>query len=176
MKLQGFAIVLPVLLAQLFLVPAYAYDCVEVELFQIDRTQIQSKKDKRAAHIPRDALEVLRKSIVLEVPLSVPGMVGMYAGEESCPDAARAIILGGTMSDYKKGNKVARYLVGMGAGAQKFAVQAWIKDKATGQVLGSQEVVDRKVGGFVGGSAEKGVDDFSEKMTRFIRKTLGISR
>ena len=155
---------------------AKAYDCVEVETFQVDRSHIKSKKDKRAAHIPAGALAELRQSIVLEVPLSVPGMVGMYAGDESCPNAESAIILGGTMSDFKKGNKAARYWVGMGAGAQKFAVQAWIKDKTTGETLGTAEVVDRKIAGFVGGSDEKGVDDFSEKVTRFIRRTLGKSK
>lgn len=167
---------LPLLLALPLSATATPYTCVEVELFQIDRTQITSKKDKRAAHIPREALEGLRQSIVLEVPLSVPGMVGMYAGEESCPDPTRAIVLGGTMADYKKGSKAARYWVGMGAGAQKFAVNAWIRDKATGQVLGTDDVVDRKVGGLLGGSAEKGVDDFSEKVCKFIRRTLDIRR
>jgi hypothetical protein len=154
---------------------AASYSCVEVEIFGIDKSDIRSKQDKRAATIPREALEAIRQSIVLEIPLSVPGMVGVAAGEEACKDPARAVILGGTMSDYKKGSKAARYFIGMGAGKQKFAVAAWIRDKASGHVLGTDEIVDRKIGGLLGGSAEKGVDDFSEKVAKFIRRTLNAS-
>lgn len=154
--------------------PALAqYDCVEVELFKIDRSQIESKKDKRAAMIPRKALATLQESIVLEVPLSIPGVARMYAIEESCPNPETAVVMGGTISDYKKGSKALRYWVGLGAGAQKFAVEAWIRTKATNELLASDEIVDRKVGGLLGGEDEKGVDDFSEKVAGLIREAIG---
>lgn len=150
-----------------------AYDCVEVEVFKVDRSQITSKKDKRAATIPREALVKLQESIVLEIPLSVPGVAGMYAGEESCPDDTVAARLSGVVSDYKPGNRAVRYWVGLGAGAQKFAVEATVTDKLSGRILAQDEVVDRKVGGWVGGSDDKGVDDFSEKVASLVRKALG---
>lgn len=148
------------------------FDCVEVELFKVNRDEIKSKKDKRAAMIGRDVLAKLQEYVVLEVPLSIPGMKGMYANEETCPDPERALVFGGQISDYKPGSKALRYWVGMGAGAQKFAVDAYVKEKATGKILVEGDVVDRKIGGLLGGEDDKGVDDFSEKAASFIREAL----
>lgn len=148
------------------------FNCVEVEKFRVNRDEIKSKKDKRAAMIGREQLAKLQEYIVLEIPLSIPGMTGVYALEESCPDPARAVVFGGTISDYKPGSKALRYWVGFGAGAQKFAVNAYVKEKASGTVLAEGDVVDRKVGGLMGGEDDKGVDDFSEKAAGFIRKAI----
>lgn len=149
------------------------YDCVEVELFQpADSNQADSRQDKRAAGIPPEVLATLQQGIVQELPDSLKGMTAVKAGDASCPDQAKAISFGGTVTDYKKGNKAARYFIGLGAGKQKFAVNAWIKAKSSGAVLGEDEVVDRKVGGIFGGSADKGVRDFAEKVAGFIKKTL----
>lgn len=155
---------------------AAAYDCVEVELFKVDRADIRDKQDKRAATIPRAALATLQQAIVLEIPLSVPGARGMYANEEACPDPATAVVVGGTVSDYKKGSKALRYWVGMGAGAQKFAVEAWVRPKTSDQVIATDEIIDRKVAGLLGGEDDKGVDDFSEKVARFIGTAMGRAR
>lgn len=148
------------------------FDCVEVEMFKVNREQIKSKKDKRAAMIGRDALAKLQEYVVLEIPLSIQGMKGMYAIEESCPDPGRALVFGGTITDYKPGSKALRYWVGMGAGAQKFAVDAYVKEKASGKVLLTGDVIDRKIGGLLGGEDDKGVDDFSEKAAAFIREAV----
>lgn len=152
--------------------PPSKFDCVEVELFKVNRDEIKSKKDKRAAMIGRDVLAKLQEYVVLEVPLSIPGMKGMYANEETCPDPERALVFGGQITDYKPGSKALRYWVGMGAGAQKFAVDAYVKEKATGRILVEGDVVDRKIGGLLGGEDDKGVDDFSEKAASFIREAL----
>lgn len=151
---------------------ASQFDCVEVELFHVDRSHIASKQDKRAAAIPEDALKKLQDAVALEVPLGMPGTTGLRALEESCPDASRALIFGGTVSDFKPGSQALRYFVGFGAGAQKFAVDVFLKNKATGEVIANGEVIDRKVGGLLGGDSDKGVDDFSEKAVRFIRESL----
>lgn len=154
-------------------VHAAAYNCVEVELFQAgDQTGADSRQEKRAAEISPDVLETLRQGILSELPESLPDLKAVQVGDATCPDPSRAISFGGTVTDYKKGNKAARYLIGFGAGKQKFAVNAWLKDKATGQVIAEDEIVDRKFAGFFGGSAKKGVKDFAEKVTGFIRKTL----
>lgn len=163
---------LPLLAAAQFS-DAADFSCVEVELFQPgDQSQADSRQDKRAAGIPPEVLATLQQGIVQELPAALKGMTAVKAGEASCPDPATAISFGGTVTDYKKGNKAARYFIGLGAGKQKFAVNAWIKAKSSGDVLGEDEVVDRKVGGIFGGSADKGVRDFAEKVAGFIQKTL----
>lgn len=151
---------------------ASQFDCVEVELFQVDRSHIASKQDKRAATIPEEALQKLQNAVALEVPLGMPGAIGAIGGQESCPDPSRAVVFGGTVADFKPGSRALRYFVGFGAGAQKFAVDVFLKVKTTGEVLATGEVIDRKVGGLLGGDEEKGVDDFSEKAVSFIRGSL----
>ena len=153
-------------------VDANEFNCVEVEIFQVDRSTIESKQDKRAATIPEESLQKLQDAVALEVPLGIQGATGARVGRESCPDATRAVIFGGVVSDFKPGSRALRYFVGFGAGAQKFAVDVYLKVKSTGEVLATGEVIDRKIGGLLGGEADKGVDDFSEKAVGFIKKSL----
>jgi len=67
-----------------------------------------------------------------------------------------------------------RYMVGLGAGKQKIQINAQLIEKSSGKVLKSGRIVDRKIGGLVGGSENKGKRDFAEKTTKFIRQALGM--
>ena len=96
----------------------------------------------------------------------------MKANKETCPSNRDALILTGLVTDYKKGSKVARYLVGFGAGKQKFQVDLALIEKKSKKILAKKTVVDRKIGGLLGGSDEKGRYDFAEKINDFIRKTI----
>ena len=81
-------------------------------------------------------------------------------------------MLGGRVADYKEGNQALRYLVGFGAGAQKFSVEVWLARKSDGAQVARGMVVDRKVGGWVGGQADKGLDDFAEKVAGFVKESV----
>ena len=152
---------------------ASAYTCIEVAEFVVDKESIESKQDQRAAMIPEELLGAIQKYVTLEIPLAMPGVTGVAQGEQRCKPGDQVAVLSGTVTDYKPGNRAMRYLVGFGAGAQKFPVQATLTDKATGAVLGSDEIVDRKVAGWAGGSDEKGMEDFSEKIAGFIARAIG---
>lgn len=151
---------------------AQSYDCVELELFAVDKEHIDDREAARASMIPPEVLNELRQFVAIEIPLEISGMATRNAPDESCPDAATALVFGGKVTDYKKGNQVARYLVGFGAGKQKFAVDAWVKRKQDGSVLKQGEVVDRKIGGLLGGSKDKGKSDFGEKVADFIHSAM----
>ena len=148
------------------------FDCVELELFTVQKDDIADRADARAALIPLEWLTELRTYIALEIPLEITGMKTRLAPEERCDDDERSLVFGGRVTDFKKGNQAARYFVGFGAGKQKFEVDAVLKRKSDGSVIAQDVVVDRKIGGLIGGSKDKGKQDFAEKVADFIHGGL----
>ena len=65
-----------------------------------------------------------------------------------------------------------RYLVGLGAGKQKFEVDLVLRNKKDQNVIAMKTVIDRKIGGLLRGSDEKGQYDFAEKISDFIRSSI----
>ncbi len=148
------------------------FDCVELELFTPPKDEIADSGDARAALIPPEMLTQLRDFIAVEIPLEITGMKTRRAPDEQCESQDRALTFGGQVTDYKKGNQAARYFVGFGAGKQKFEVAAVLKRKSDGSVIAQGTVVDRKIGGLLGGSKDKGKQDFAEKVADFIHNGL----
>lgn len=150
------------------------FDCVEVRRFEVDTGFIGSKEDARAATIPAAHLQDIQRRVAGHVPEKARGLKSTLVAEgwPACPDPSRALVLGGRVADYKEGNQALRYLVGFGAGAQKFSVEVWLARKSDGALVAREVVVDRKVGGWIGGQADKGLDDFAEKVAGFVRDSL----
>ncbi len=153
--------------------PGADFDCVEVMRFQRESGSIASKEAVRAATIPTEKLAKIQRGIAGNISEKIPGLKTIVAGSgQQCPDPRRAIVLTGTIVDFKKGSKALRYFVGFGAGAQKFSVAARATRKSDEALIGQGEVTDRKVGGWFGGQADKGLDDFAEKVAGFLKKSL----
>ncbi len=148
------------------------FDCIELELFTVNKDDVTDSAEARAAEIPPEMLEELRNYIVIEIPREMPGMQTRQAPEQKCNDDGRGLVFGGQVTDYKKGNKAARYFIGFGAGKQKFEVDAVLKRKSDGSIIAQDRVVDRKAGGVFGGSTDKGKQDFAEKVADFIHEGL----
>lgn len=156
---------------------AAVFDCVEVALFEINQGLISSKQEARAAMIPVEKLADIQRSVAGNIPGKMPGMrAALVGGGVGCPDPQRTILLTGHIIDFKKGNQALRYFVGFGAGAQKFSVTARAVRKSDGALLAEGDVTDRKVGGWVGGNDDKGLDDFGEKVAMFLKRSLPSSR
>lgn len=167
------------LIATLLLVPSAQaddissqFDCIELELFTVQKEDITDRADARAALIPPEKLTELRDYIAVEIPLEIAGMKTRLVPEQRCDDDSRSLVFGGQVTDYKKGNQAARYFVSFGAGKQKFEVDAVLKRKSDGSVIVQDIVVDRKIGGLLGGSKDKGKQDFAEKVADFIHTGL----
>lgn len=148
------------------------FDCIELESFIVQKDDIAERADARAAMIPPEKLAELRDYIALEIPLEIAGMKTRLAPEQQCDSDSRSLVLGGRITDYKKGSQAARYFVGFGAGKQKFEVDAVLKRKSDGSVIAQDIVVDRKIGGLIGGSKDKGKQDFAEKVADFVHRGL----
>ena len=150
------------------------FDCVEVKRFEVGSGFISSKQDARAATIPAEKLGSMQRAVAGQSPEKIRGYLSTLVAEGSpqCPDPARALVLSGRITDFKAGNQALRYWVGFGAGAQKFGVLVRATRKSDGALVGEGEVIDRKVGGWVGGQAEKGLEDFAEKVAGFLKQSL----
>ena len=150
------------------------FDCVEVKRFEVNGGFITSKEDARAATIPAEKLGSMQRAVAGQIPEKIRGYRSTLVAEGApqCPDPARTLVLSGRITDFKAGNQALRYWVGFGAGAQKFGVLVRATRKSDGALVGEGEVVDRKVGGWVGGQAEKGLEDFAEKVAGFLKESL----
>lgn len=144
------------------------YNCLEVEKFYVDRDDYSSKKMERAAAIPDETIASLQHKIVGEAHRKDLLPQIKKAGAAACQ--GKTLILGGKVTEYKKGSRAARMMLGLGAGKQKFEVQCYLKDKQSGQMLANKKVVDRKMGGISGGDEAKGEHDFAEKVAKFVKK------
>ncbi len=151
---------------------AKVYDCIEVNLFEVDREDISTREMARAAEIPEQTLKAIHTYVRTELNVVENGLVAKKGGEDACESTASALELKGTVTDFKPGSRVMRYMVGFGAGKQKIQIEAELYDKETSQLIKNGRVVDRKVGGWVGGSENKGKRDFAEKINKFVMKAL----
>lgn len=143
------------------------YKCIEINLFTADKQNPKTRALKRAAKISKLVLHNIRDVVLSEI--DAKGLTAVKT--DKCTDEA-SLQLNGVVIDYKEGNQMMRYMIGFGAGKQKIATNITVSDKATGEVLAEQKIVDRKIGGLIGGSDAKGKKDFAEKVNKFLRKAL----
>lgn len=155
---------------------AKVYDCIEVNLFTVDRENISTRALARAAEIPEQILQIIQTYVRTELNIDENGLEAKKGGDNACESVDSTLELKGTVTDYKKGSRMMRYMVGFGAGKQKIQIEAELYDKATGKLLKKDRVVDRKIGGLIGGSENKGKKDFAEKVNNFVRTALGMKK
>lgn len=151
-----------------------APDVLFIERFSTEAGLADSgKKAERIEDIPESKLIQIQEVLQSEI-----GKSKMFAevrilksGEKpQLKEGQTGWVLGGQFLDYKKGNKAARYFIGMGAGKQKVEVMVEVRDVATGATVRKERVVDRKVGGWFGGDDEKGLRDFAERIVELLKK------
>jgi len=156
---------------------AARYNCVDIELLTVDKLNANTKALKRASHIPEEILGLIQQIVIDEVDLNNNGLKSYPADvDKTCPNTNESLVVNGRVIDYKKGNRAVRYMVGFGAGKQKIETNLVLTEKKSGKVIAKERVVDRKIGGLVGGSEDKGKRDYAEKVNKFIRKAIGLGK
>ena len=153
-------------------VPAEAgsYAAIEIAKFEVNREDFSTKEAERAGRIPDETLEAIQRVMITEFTRAAVVPAVRKADPAASPEGT--LELGGRVLDFLPGNKTARYFVGFGAGQQKIEVEVLLKDKKTGAVLSRETIRDRKVGGVGGGSEDKGIRDFAEKVVTFVQEGL----
>ena len=155
---------------------ATEYNCIEINRFTVDKDDISSRALARATSIPEDVINILQVYVRNELNIDENGLKAVKGGDATCDDPKKALVLDGLITDYKKGSQVMRYMVGFGAGKQKIQIEAVLSIKDTMKVIKKDRVVDRKIGGLIGGSDNKGKRDFAEKINNFVRTGLGMKK
>ena len=92
------------------------------------------------------------------------------AGEASTAPIGPKLKISGEVVKYVKGNRAARYLVGLGAGKTKIMVDVKLTDTATGEVLFNQTVDGDVTWGLFGGSSDSAKGGVSDELIREMKK------
>jgi len=149
-----------------------AYSALEIARFDVNREDYSSKEAERAGKISDEFLDGIQRALLGEMTRSSL-FPAVRKPAESAEAGSPVLILGGRIVDFKPGNRAARYFAGFGAGQQKIEVECVLKNKTTGEVVAKEMITDRKVAGWAGGSEEKGVEDFAEKVLAFLKRSIG---
>lgn len=148
-----------------------SYIVLEVGRFEVNRDDYSTKEAERAGRMTDEELTTLQRILIAEYTQTKLLPTVRKAG--GAGEGAEVVLeLDGKVVDWLAGNPAKRALVGWGAGQQKIEVDCVLKDKATGAILGQERVLDRKVGGWGGGSEDKGMRDFADKVAKFIHTTM----
>lgn len=146
-------------------------NCFQVSQFTVDAEDVDSKEEARAAAIPEHRLLQIQQAIAQELTASFSAAKVLVTESEKCPESSESLLVGGKITDFKKGNKALRYLVGFGAGAQKVQVLVNL-NTGDGKLVAEADIVDRKFAGLLGGSENKGIEDFAEKVVAFVKQSI----
>jgi len=92
----------PILLTS-FSIHAKTYDCIEVNVFEVDRENISSREMARAAEIPDQTLMALQTYVRTELNIDTNGLEALKGGvDHSCDNLETALELKGTVLIIKK--------------------------------------------------------------------------
>ena len=94
----------------------------------------------------------------------------VMAGEAPTVEAAPGLKVSGEVTKYVKGNRAARYLVGLGAGKTKLMVDVKLTDAATGEVVFHQVVDGDVTWGLFGGDSDKAKSGVADEVIREMKK------
>ena len=92
------------------------------------------------------------------------------AGEASAVEATPRLRVSGEVTKYVKGNRAARYLIGMGAGKTKLMVDVKLTDVTTGEVVFHQAVDGDVTWGLFGGDSDKAKGGVADEVIREMKK------
>src|SRR5687767_658711 len=136
------------------------YKVIEIEKFTV--RQGVELSDKDVDELMKATVENFRDSKRFD---SVT-----MAGEASTPPTGPKLKISGEVVKYVKGNRAARYLVGLGAGKTKIMVDVKLTDTATGEVLFNQTVDGDVTWGLFGGSSDSAKGGVSDELIREMKK------
>ena len=83
---------------------------------------------------------------------------------------ARRVRVSGVVTKYAKGNRAARYLIGLGAGRTKLVAEIKVVDVETGDVLIQQKVDGHVYGGMFGGETDAAKGNAASEIIKTMTK------
>ena len=159
----------------LFISPVFAqqsatakkiYQNIEIEKFTI--------RDK--VDFPADKIDELTNNVVSALRKSKRFNQVSLAGENNSVNAESAVTptlrISGEIVKYVKGNRTARYMIGMGVGKTKILADIKFIDVQTGEVILTQAVDGDVSIGFFGGSSDVAKSEIADEILRVMKKNF----
>ena len=119
------------------------YQNIEVTRFDV----------KEGVDFPADWMLTMTEEIVKQLQETKKLKQVLRESETPTDPAAPTLKLTGTVTQYDKGSRAARYMIGFGAGKTKVVAHIKIADKATGEVLFEDDVDGKVIIGVIGGES-----------------------
>jgi curli biogenesis system outer membrane secretion channel CsgG len=136
------------------------YKAIEIEKFTVRQGVELADKD----------VDELMKATVSNFRASNRFDSVTMTGEAAAVDATPKLKVSGEVTKYVKGNRAARYLVGLGAGKTKLMVDVKLTDAATGEVVFHQVVDGDVTWGLFGGDSDKAKGGVADELIREMKK------
>ncbi len=135
------------------------YKAIEVEKFTV----------REGVEFPDKDLDELVQATINNFKASKRFDSVTMAGESA--DAAQPTLkVSGEVTKYVKGNRAARYMVGLGAGKTKIMVDVKLTDTATGEVVFNQVVDGDVTWGLFGGDSDGAKGGVADELIREMKK------
>jgi len=137
---------------------------VEIEKFTI----------RQGVEFPADKIDPLTKGVVDNMRKSKRFTQVSLAGETVTATTetgdTRTLKISGEVIKYVKGNRAARYVIGMGVGATKIIVDVKFVDAQTGETVLQQTVDGDVTWGVFGGSSDDAKSGVADEIIRIMKK------
>jgi hypothetical protein len=125
----------------------------------IDEFHIQKGVDFPAAYLDALQKETVKQLISAKLFAEV-----ISEGQKPTNPESRVLRMTGLITNYKPGNRAARYFGGYGAGATEIDSKLTFLDAATEQPILSEELRAMLTGGFFGGKSEGALTDYARQL------------
>lgn len=122
---------------------------------------------------PAEALGPLTREVALQLVEAKRFTRVLISGIEALDEGAGPVVqLTGSVVEYSKGNRTARYLVGFGAGRSKVKASVKFTDPATNEVLLQDDVDGNVVGGSFGGESSGALRGLAKEVAKVVKKVF----
>ena len=136
------------------------YQAIEVERFTV----------RQGVELSETDVDELMKATINNFRASKRFESVTMAGEAANVEATPKLKVSGEVTKYVKGNRAARYLIGLGAGKTKLMVDVKLTDAATGEVVFHQAVDGDVTWGLFGGDSDKAKGGVADELIREMKK------
>lgn len=140
----------------------HKYETVEVATFDT----------KEGIAFPPDFSVRLNEELVMELQKSKRFAEVLREGEAPREEGAPALKLVGTITEFKKGSQMKRYLIGFGAGKTKIVASIKFVDRTTGDVVFEDQVDGKVIMGLAGGESMGAAHGLAKEVAKVAKQKL----
>lgn len=125
---------------------------------------------REGVEFPADKIDSLTKSVGDTLTKSNRFNQVTLTGDATNPATEPTLKISAEVIKYVKGNRAARYVIGLGVGATKIITDVKFTDVQTGEVIHQQTVDGDVTWGFFGGDSEGAKSGVADEIIRVMKK------